>query len=197
MIAARDLGLAVCRSCRTMTDKPGSRCVKCGARVHMRRPQSLQYVWALWLAGIITYIPGNLYPILITNTVAGETSATIIGGVVTLIHHKSYLVAFVVFAASILVPVSKFLVIAWLAWSIQKGRSANEHQRHIAHEAVEFIGRWSMIDVFVVAALAALIQLGAIISIKPGIGIQAFALSVVFTMLSAAALDPRLIWDRP
>ena len=101
----------------------------------------------------------------------------------------------VIFIASIVVPVSKFMIIAWLALSIQRGWSLSEHRRHFAHEAVELIGRWSMIDVFVVAALAALIQVGALMSILPGVGVNAFAMSVIFTMLSAMSFDTRLIWD--
>ncbi|MTI42524.1 paraquat-inducible membrane protein A [Roseibium hamelinense] len=193
---AREYGLAVCQSCGWLVQDAPARCDRCGRKVHFRNPASLQKVWAYWLAGVIAYIPGNTYPIMITKSVAGENAATIIGGVLTLIHHQSYLVAGVVFIASIVIPVSKFLVIAWLALSIQRGQATGEHTRLHAYEATEFIGRWSMVDVFVVAALAALIQLGALVSIQPGIGIQAFALSVIFTMLSANAFDARLIWDR-
>ncbi|MFK7957106.1 MAG: paraquat-inducible protein A [Lysobacterales bacterium] len=188
-------GWAVCRVCREITDEPNSKCATCGTPVHSRLPNSVQRVWALWLAGVIAYIPGNLLPIMRTETLGSGADSTIVGGVVALIHHGSYVVAFVVFAASILVPVSKFAIIAWLAMSVQRGAIGDDHRRHRAHQAIELIGRWSMIDVFVVAALAALIQLGAVMTIKPGPGVVAFAVSVALTMLSAMALDPRLIWD--
>jgi len=93
------------------------------------------------------------------------------------------------------IPVAKFVIIAGLALSLHFQWAMSEHTRHVLHTITEFIGRWSMIDVFVVAVLAALIQLGAILTIEPGAGINAFALSVVFTMFSATSLDPRLIWD--
>lgn len=196
MIRARDHGLALCRVCGTLTDRPGENCVVCGAPTRLRDIKSLQRVWAFWLAGVIAYIPGNLLPIMVTRSVSGESASTIMGGVVTLMNHGSYSIAAVIFIASILVPVSKFVVIAWLALSIQRRWSVSDHNRHFAHEAIEFIGRWSMIDVFVVAALAALIQVGGLMSIIPGRGLDAFALSVILTMFSAMSLDPRLIWDR-
>ncbi len=197
MTTAREKGLALCRVCRSLTDQPGEDCVVCGAPTRMRGGRSLQLVWAFWIAGVIAYIPGNVLPIMITTSVTGESPSTIVGGVITLIHYDSYSVAAVIFIASVLVPVSKFIVVAWLALSIQRGWAVSEHQRHRANEAIEFIGRWSMVDVFVVAALAALIQVGALMSIAPGAGANAFAASVVLTMFSANSLDPRLIWDRP
>ncbi len=194
-ITAAQKGWAVCRVCREITDVPNSHCATCGSQVNTRLPHSVQRVWAFWLAGVIAYIPGNLLPIMRTEALGSGTDSTIVGGVVALIHHGSYVVAFVVFAASILVPVSKFAIIAWLALSIQRGAMGNDHRRHRAHQAIELVGRWSMIDVFVVAALAALIQLETVMTITPGPGVIAFAVSVALTMLSAMALDPRLIWD--
>ncbi|MEO1305807.1 MAG: paraquat-inducible protein A [Pseudomonadota bacterium] len=195
MTTAKALGLARCSSCGTLTDRPGERCTVCGARTYTRRPNSLQRVWAFWFAGVLAYIPGNVLPIMVTQSVAGDSPSTILSGVIALIHHGSFMIAAVIFIASIVVPVSKFMIIAWLALSIQRGWSLSEHRRHFAHEAVELIGRWSMIDVFVVAALAALIQVGALMSILPGVGVNAFAMSVIFTMLSAMSFDTRLIWD--
>lgn len=116
-------------------------------------------------------------------------------GVISLAASGSYLVAMVVFIASIIIPVSKFLIIIALTISLQLSLDLPEKTRHRMHAVTEFIGRWSMIDVFVVAVLAALIQLGAVVTITPGVGINAFALSVVFTMLAASSLDPRLLWD--
>lgn len=192
---AKDQGLALCRTCHTLTDRPGERCVVCGSKTELRTRYSLQLVWAFWVAGIIAYIPGNLMPIMITSSSQGETKSTIIDGIVALAHHGSYEIAAIIFIASIVVPVSKFIIIAWLALSVSRSSSMDEHRRHFAHSAVEFIGRWSMIDVFVVAALAALIQIGGIITIAPGPGVDAFAFSVILTMLSAQCFDPRLIWD--
>ena len=125
----------------------------------------------------------------------GKSESTILGGVAQLVHHKSYGVAAIVFIASIVVPIAKFLAIIWLAR--RAGRPATVHDAHRrlhVYEAVEFIGRWSMIDVFVVAILSALVQLGFVASIHPGPAAVSFALSVAFTMLSAQSFDPRLIW---
>ena len=125
----------------------------------------------------------------------GTSESTILGGVVELIHYKSYGVAAIVFIASIVVPISKFVAIIWLAR--RAGRPATVHDAHRrlhVYEVVEFVGRWSMIDVFVVAILSALVQLGFVASIHPGPAAVSFALSVAFTMLSAQSFDPRLIW---
>jgi len=143
----------------------------------------------------MAYIPANLYPIMLTKSFSGNTSDTILSGVVTLAQSGSVFVAIIIFVASVVIPVAKFVIIAGLALSLHFQWAMSEHTRHILHTITEFIGRWSMIDVFVVAVLAALIQLGAILTIEPGAGINAFALSVVFTMFSATSLDPRLIWD--
>lgn len=195
MIRAIDKGLALCQTCRTLTDQPDEPCVVCGGATPLRDAHSLQKVWAFWLAGLMAFIPGNVLPIMVTKSVAGESPSTIIGGVITLFHHGSYGIAIVVLVASVVVPVSKFIIIAWLALSIHFRWRISEHRRHLAYELIELIGRWSMIDVFVVAALAALIQVGGLMSIAPGVGINAFAFSVVFTMLSAISFDPREIWD--
>ena len=119
MTTTRDLGWARCRTCGTLTDRPGEKCLVCGASTEVRKPQSLQYVWAFWIAGVLAYIPGNLLPIMVTDSVAGTSPSTIIGGVISLAHHGSYVIAAVIFIASIAVPVSKFAIIAWLALSIQ------------------------------------------------------------------------------
>ena len=192
---AIDKGWASCSACKALTDRPGVNCAYCQAKTELRSSDSLQRVWAYWIAGLIAYIPGNLYPIMVTNSLNGTKSSTIMGGIIALMHHKSYVVAIVVFVASLLVPIMKFLVIAWLALTIQFRLPADERQRVHAYEAVELIGRWSMVDVFVVAALAALVQVGGLMSIAPGIGLNAFALSVMFTMLSAMSFDSRRIWD--
>ena len=156
---------------------------------------SLQRTWAWLLAGIIVYIPANIYPMLLTSTLLDKKESTILGGVIDLVDHGAYFVALIVFVASILIPIGKFLTIGYLSLAVERGKALNLHQRHYMLEVVEFIGRWSMIDVFVVAILSALVQFDAVATINPGIAAVSFALSVVFTMISAQSLDPRLIWD--
>jgi len=163
--------------------------------LHSRKPESLQKVWAWLAAGIITFIPANIYPMLLTHTLVDNSESTILGGVVDLVHYGSYGIAAIVFVASIVIPLWKFGAIAYLAISVRRRSALNQHQRHRLFHAVEYVGRWSMIDVFVVAILSALVQLGTVASINPGIAAVNFALSVVFTMRSAQSFDARMIWD--
>ena len=199
-LSARAAGLARCPACGTLqraADEEGRalHCRACGGRVHVRIPHSLQRTWAFLAVGLMCYVPANLLPIMSTRSYAGNTSDTILSGVLTLASQGSAGIAAIVFFASVCIPLTKFVVIAGLALSLHLRWAMSEHVRHRLHALTELIGRWSMIDVFVVAVLAALIQLGAIITISPGPGINAFALSVVFTMLSALSLDARLLWD--
>lgn len=195
-VTAQQAGLARCTFCgalhRLSSDGP---CRRCSAPVNSRKPNSLQRTWAFLIVGLMAYVPANIYPIMITKSFSGNTSDTIYSGVIALAQSGSVFVAIVIFVASVCIPVAKFVIIAGLALSLHFQWAMSEHTRHVLHTVTEFIGRWSMIDVFVVAVLAALIQLGAILTIEPGAGINLFALSVVFTMFSATSLDPRLIWD--
>lgn len=196
-VTAQAAGLKSCTACGKL-QKLGNEapCSRCGAQVRSRRRHSVQRTWAFLMVGIMTYIPANVYPIMLTHSFVGDSSDTILSGVFALVSSGSYGVALIIFVASICIPVAKFVIVGGLALSLQFDWEMSEHTRHRLHAVTEFIGRWSMIDVFVVAVLAALIQLGAILTVLPGIGINAFALSVVFTMLAASSLDPRLLWDR-
>jgi len=193
-LTAREAGLVACTTCGRL-DHPRETCRRCGAVLHSRDPMSYQRTLAWLIAGIIFFIPANLYPMLITNTLGNEQKSTISGGVIDLVHYGSYFVAAVVGIASILVPVGKFVVIGMLLASIRRDSRRDPHQRLHLYEITEFIGRWSMIDVFVVAILVALVQLDFVATVNPGIAAVSFALSVIFTMLAAQSLDQRLIWD--
>jgi paraquat-inducible protein A len=195
MRTAQDMGLWGCARCTRVSPAGTSRCPRCGSRLSGRWPGSLSKVWAWWFAGLICYFPANLYPMLETSTLGQTQSDTIVGGAIELADHGNYGVAAIILIASVLIPVSKFLVIAGLAIGVMRRPALSEHLRHRGHEIVEYIGRWSMIDVFVVAILSSLVQLKALAVIEPGPAALFFALSVIFTMLSAQAFDPRLIWD--
>jgi paraquat-inducible protein A len=195
VLTAREAGVLGCRHCGRVSEAGTAICPRCGFTLHSRRPDSLQKVWAWLFAGLVCYIPANLYPMLETRFLGSTTGSTIVGGVVDLAHHGAYFVAAVVFIASVMIPVGKFLVLGYLAWSIQNRVALSRHRRTQLYEAVEFIGRWSMIDVFVVAILAALVNLGIVMGFTPGAAAFFFALSVAFTMISALSLDPRLLWD--
>lgn len=198
VLTAHRAGLSGCHRCGRVWPQDLARCHRCGAHLVAPDRRGLQKVWAWWLAGLIAYIPANVFPMMSTQTfagLAGNSEATILGGVVELMHYGNYDIALIVFVASVIVPVGKFLAIAWLA--VVAGRPASVDQAHSrlkVYEVVEFIGRWSMIDVFVVAILSALVQLGFVASIRPGPAAVSFALSVAFTMLSAQSFDARLIW---
>ncbi len=193
---AREAGLVACRRCARVWPQGTDTCGRCGTRLISRDPKSLQRVWGWWIAGLMCYIPANLYPMLETRTLLSKSDATIVGGAIELIHHGSVGIAVVILVASVLIPIGKFLSVAFLALSVRNPDLLPAHQRHGLYEIVEYIGRWSMIDVFVVAILSSLVQLNVVATIKPGPASLTFALSVIFTMLSAQSFDSRLIWDR-
>jgi len=155
----------------------------------------LQRVWAFWLMGAICYIPANVLPMLRTQTLFQVDESTIIGGAVELAHYGNVGIAVIILFASVVIPLGKFWAVAFLALSVKQERVISTRFRLILYEIVEYIGRWSMIDIFVVAILSALVQLKTLASINPGPASLFFALSVIFTMLSAQAFDSRTIWD--
>ena len=192
---ARELGLVGCTECMRVSPRGTRTCPRCGHKLRSRDPNPLQKVWAWWLVGLGCYVPANLYPMLETRTLVSSQSDTIVGGAVELAHHGNWGVATIILIASVLIPVAKFVVLAGLAIGVWYGPKATEGRRHFLYEIVEYIGRWSMIDVFVVAILSSLVQLQSIATIAPGRASLFFALSVIFTMLSAQSFDSRLIWD--
>lgn len=194
-VDAHTVGLAACPVCG-LTVPLGGRCRRCGARASPPSLDRLQEVWAWLIAGVVAYVPANVLPMLITTNLGRRSESTIVGGALELFEAGSFFVGAVVLIASVAIPIVKFVVVGWLAASIARGRQGDEHRRHRLHAMVELIGRWSMIDVFVVAILAALIQLGLLAQVAPGPAAGPFALSVAFTMIAAKRLDPRLIWTR-
>jgi len=195
MTRATDLGWIGCHTCGAVHQSDVQHCRTCGAHLHARLPHSLQKVWAWLITGVLFLIPANIYPLLSNLILGHEEGHTILEGVVIFFQTGDYFVALVIFVASLLIPFVKILIIGFLALSIQFGWKLSEHTRLLLYEFVEFIGRWSMIDVFVVALLTGLVNLGAVISILPGAGAICFALSVICTMISAQCIDSKLIWD--
>lgn len=193
--SAREMGLVACQTCAQPHPMGTERCTRCGRPLSSRDGTSLQRVWAYWLVGLMCYIPANLYPMLQTRTLLRVQEDTIVGGAIEIVHHGSYGIAFIILLASVVIPIGKFLAIAFLAISVTRPSSVSTHSRQLLYEVVEYIGRWSMVDIFVVAILSSLVQLNALAAINPGLASLFFALSVIFTMLSAQAFDSRLIWD--
>ncbi|WP_416512976.1 paraquat-inducible protein A [Aliiroseovarius sp. YM-037] len=192
---ARGQGLLGCTRCGRVWRPDATYCGRCGQTLQSRDGKSLQRVWAWWIAGVVCYIPANLDPMLRTRTLVQVEENTILGGVIELMHHGSYGIAFIIFVASIIIPLGKFMAIAILALGVGRQTRIGSQKRQVLYEVVEYIGRWSMIDVFVVAILSSLVQLNVLAAVNPGRASLYFALSVIFTMLSAQSFDSRLIWD--
>ncbi|CAM3327321.1 MULTISPECIES: membrane integrity-associated transporter subunit PqiA [Yersinia] len=189
-------GVRSCSCCTAILPVNQRECPRCHTRGYARRRHSLQWTMALLITSILLYIPANLMPIMITEALGNEMTSTIMAGVILLWGEGSYPVAMVIFIASIMVPSLKMLAIGWLCWDA-KGKGKTDSERmHFIYEVVEFVGRWSMIDVFVIAVLSALVRIGQLMSIYPAIGALLFAMVVILTMLAALTFDPRLTWDR-
>ena len=196
MTTARNQGMAVCHTCTALNEDSSSRCYRCDSPVHVRIPNSIERTVALLIASVALYIPANLYPIMITEQQGSATESTIIGGVILLWGMGSYAVAFIIFVASILVPIAKILSLSTLCVTVGRKQTTSRRQRTIMYRITELIGKWSMVDVFVVAILVALIQITGIVVISPGGAALAFAAMVIVTMIAAEGFDPRLIWDQ-
>jgi len=174
----------------------GERCSRCEARLHHRKPNSIARSWALLVAAIILYIPANLYPIMTVISFGKGAPDTILSGVIHLMEADQWPIALLVFFASIFVPMLKIAMIAFLLISVQIGSTWRPKERTIAYRLTEIFGRWSMIDIFMISILVALVKLGSIATIEAGPGAVAFAAVVILTMVSAMSFDPRLIWDK-
>jgi paraquat-inducible protein A len=191
-------GLQNCDTCgllsRPMTGEEGH-CPRCDEELAYRKRDSFQRTWAYLIAAAVCYLPANVLPVLTTTTAAGAESDTILQGVVLLWSPTGWPLSLIVLVASIIIPSAKILALAYLLITAQRGSIKNNVQRIRLYRMVEFIGRWSMVDVFVDTFTAALIQLQPLMSVEPGPGLLFFAAVVVFTMLAVESFDPRLIWD--
>lgn len=197
-ISARACGLAGCETCGLVSRMPaheGGNCPRCGERLHSRRPASLERTWALVVTALILYVPANLLPVLNTSTPLGSETDTILQGVVALWSPTSWPLAIVVFLASVTIPLGKLLALGYLLVSVQRGWVESGRQRIQLYRMIKFIGRWSMLDVFVDTFVVALIQLKPLMWVEPGPGVAFFAGVVVVTMIAVNSFDPRLIWD--
>jgi paraquat-inducible protein A len=193
--------LVACHGCRRVCRLPAEaaagavRCPRCGARLHRRKPNSVSRAWALALAALILYVPANVYPVMTLISFGRGTPSTILGGVVELVQAGMWPLAGLVFLASITVPMLKLIGLSFLLVTVQRRSRWQTRQRTRLYRSIERIGRWSMLDIFTLAILAALVKLGALATITPGPGAIAFAAVVVLTMFAAMAFDPRLLWD--
>ncbi len=198
MMAAHQ-SLASCHSCSLVVKLPSihaqAQCPRCGASLHLRKPDSIKRTWALLLAAYICYLPANLLPITITTSLGYVQSDTIMSGVIYFIQTGSWPIALVIFVASVFVPLMKLIILTYLLISVQSKSQRRPRDRTWLFRLTELVGRWSMVDIFVVTILVALVKLGELANIDAGPGGIFFGAVVVITLFAAMTFDPRLIWD--
>jgi paraquat-inducible protein A len=192
---AASRNLAACHLCFKLAASEMHHCPRCGTTLHLRKSNSIQRTLALLITACLLYIPANLYPIMITEQLGSSEGSTILGGVVILLHHGAAPVALVIFLFSVMVPLGKFMTMFYLIWTVKRHSPVSAKQRTNMYQITEFVGKWSMVDVFVVAILVALVHLGGLLSIRPGFAASCFAGMVIITIIAAESFDPRLIWD--
>jgi paraquat-inducible protein A len=185
-----DCGL-LCRVARAH----GAACPRCGAPLHFRKPRSLERTWAFVIAALLCYVPANVLPIMKVTSLGAVQADTILSGVVYLLVHGMWPLALVVFVASVFVPLLKLAILIGLLGSVHARSRWRPLERTRLYRITEAIGRWSMVDIFVVTILVALVRLGALATIEAQSGAVFFGAVVVLTMLAAESFDPRLIWD--
>ena len=200
-LTARNASMALCHGCHLLCRIPpggGSMemaCPRCGAALHQRKPDSIKRTWALVIAAIVFYIPAMVLPISITTTFAGAQGDTIMSGVIYFLHTGAWHIALVIFVASILVPILKILILIYLLISVQLKSTWRPLDSTRLYRIIEVIGKWSMVDIYVITLMAALIKLGGLASFDAGPAAVYFGTMVVITMFAAMSFDPRLIWD--
>jgi paraquat-inducible protein A len=193
-------GLLLCRICRQLNypaaEARGSRCARCAAELHWRKPNSIARTWAFVVAAAILYIPANLLPVIQSGTLySGSRNDTIMGGVVYFWTTGSWVLAIIVFTASIVVPGTKICALVLLLVTAQRRSLWRPVDRTRLYRLNSYIGRWSMVDIYVGALSVALVQLRPFAEIQPGPGAVFFGAVVILTMLASESFDPRLIWD--
>ena len=202
MSTAASASLLSCHACQFLGRVPtgysghNAYCPVCGAAMHQRKTHSIARTWALLIAAAILYIPANTFPVMTVTYVGKSQSDTILSGVQHLIESGMWPLAAILFFASVAVPVLKLVVLSYLLLSIQYRSLWRPKDRTRLYRLTEAVGRWSMVDIFVVAILVALVRIGNFATIEPGIGAMAFGAVVVITMFAAITFDPRIIWDR-
>lgn len=200
-MTAAAASLLSCHSCNLLSKMSGSHghshalCPRCGAPLHQRKTNSLTRTWALVIAAFIFYIPANVLPITVVTSLGKTQADTIMSGVIYFVQTGMWPIALVIFVASVAVPLLKLFVLAFLLISVQRKSRWRPEDRTRLYRIAEAVGRWSMVDIFVVTILVALVKLGGLATIDAGPAASYFAAVVVTTMFAAMSFDPRLIWD--
>ena len=188
-------GLSLCRHCNFVFSNQIKACPRCGCEVPSREYSCYQKAFALLVSATILYLPSNLYPIMFTDYLGTSTGSNIVDGVIALWQMDSYFVALVILFASIFIPVLKILTLSWILWTVKRQRVRKALRVSIIYRLVSFIGKWSMIDVFVVIIMSSVVRMSGLLVINPGFAIIAFCSVVLITMFAAEEFDERLIWD--
>jgi paraquat-inducible protein A len=191
-----EMGLAGCHVCEKVSPVAVGNCPRCGCHLHLRKPDSIARTMALVIAAAVMYVPANLLPILTTRELGVSTESTIIAGMIQFWDTGSYPIAIVIFTASILIPILKIAALLWLCAAAKGMVPHSARTLGKVYWVTELLGRWSMVDIFVVAILVTMVQLGNYMSITPGPGALAFAGVVMLTMFAAMSFDPKLLWDQ-
>jgi paraquat-inducible protein A len=197
-VTGQSLGLVVCTRCRATVRALGaerSRCPRCHAPLHARKPHSLATTAALVVTAAVLYIPANVLPVMHTHTFFSDEDDTIMSGVISLAHQGSWPIALLVFFASIVVPLLKLVALGEILFAIWRKSVRDPQQRSRLFRIVEFVGRWSMLDIFAMSLLVALVQIQSLATVEVRPGALAFGAVVVLTMLAAQSFDERLLWD--
>ena len=191
--------LVGCQYCSLLCSQPISGnhyiCPRCQAPLHIRKANSIHRTWALVIAAGILYFPANIFPVTLTSTLGHEQADTILSGVIYFLFSGSWHITLIIFAASIIIPLMKLTILVYLLISVHKKSTWKPEDRTRLYRITEAVGRWSMVDVYVVTILVSLVQLGPLGNIVAGPGVIYFSGVVVITMLAAQSFDPRLIWD--
>lgn len=187
--------LKLCQVCTAIVPLAQSHCSRCNTRVRIRQRASIQNTMALLIAATLLYIPANLLPIMRTVSFGETTDSTIISGLLLMWRDGAYPVAIIILIASVIVPVAKILIMFWLCYLTCLPFSRRQRHSGTIYRLVDWVGRWSMVDVLVVAIMAALVRFDLFMSVYPGVGALVFAAVVILTMLAALSFDPRLLWD--
>ena len=197
MKTAKELGLGVCPQCHKVNEMLSAQqqCSRCSNLFYQRKNNSLQYTLAWNIAALISFIPANLYPIMIIYSLGVPEASTILSGIGSFIDHGLYPIAVIIFTASIIVPLIKIAGLFFLVFKVHTGPRLKPKKHAKLYHVLEFLGPWSMLDVFVVALLVAVVELGFVSTVEAGPAINYFTLTVIFTMIAATSFDPRLLWD--
>ncbi len=193
---AAAMGLAGCHTCGKVMAVALGTCPRCGSRLHLRKPDSIRRTMAFMFAAAALYIPANFLPMMTMVELGEVTSNTIVGGIIYFWKGGAYPIALVIFIASILIPLLKIISLSWLCLAASGKLHPSPAMLGRIYWFTELMGRWSMVDIFVVGILVALVQIGNYMTVTPGAGALAFAGVVVLTMFAAMSFDPRLLWDR-